>query len=239
LFYGATSILYEGKPVGTPDAGVFWRVIQDYKVRSMFTAPTAIRAIKKEDNTGSLIKNYDVSSLKSIFIAGERCDMSTLQWLQKLFKDRIPIIDHWWQTETGSPICAKMMGLDDDPLRIKPGSSNHPVCGWDIQIVKEKREEEERFDDDLQGSLVAKLPLPPGTFSTLWNDDKRFVSGYMRVFPGYYNTGDAGHIDAEGNVFIMARTDDIINGKLYLIYMTYITSCCASIVYCSDGRGTM
>jgi propionyl-CoA synthetase len=178
----------------------------------MFTAPTAIRAIKKEDINGELIKKYDISSLKSLFIAGERCDISTLNWLQERFQNKIPIIDHWWQTETGSPICAKMTGLDDDTLRVKPGSSNHPVCGWNIQIVKEnERFKEDHNDDELQGAIVAKLPLPPGTFTTVWGDDSKYVSSYMEQFPGYYNTGDAGHIDEEGNVFVMARTDDIIN----------------------------
>jgi propionyl-CoA synthetase len=212
LFYGATSILYEGKPVGTPDAGVFWRIIQDYKVRSMFTAPTAIRAIKKEDFKGELINNYDVSSLQSVFIAGERCDLSTLQWLQNIFKNRIPIIDHWWQTESGSPICAKMLGLDDDHQRVQPGSSNHPVCGWNVQIQKQNSTSDAEYnDEELKGSIVVKLPLPPGCFTTVWNNDERFVSGYMSKFPGYYNTGDAGYIDDDGNVYVLARTDDIIN----------------------------
>jgi propionyl-CoA synthetase len=204
LFNGNTTILYEGKPVGTPDAGAFWRVISQHRVKTMFTAPTAFRAIKREDPTGALIKNYDLTNFRALFLAGERCDPDTLQWAESHL--RVPVIDNWWQTETGWPICANCLGIE--PLKVKPGSPSRPVPGMDVRVVDlENRETKPREI----GSLVVKLPLPPGTFLTLWNADDRFVSSYLSQFPGFYSTADAGFIDEDGYVFVMARTDDIIN----------------------------
>jgi propionyl-CoA synthetase len=204
LFHGNTSILYEGKPVGTPDAGAFWRVISQHKVKAMFTAPTAFRAIKKEDPAGALIKNYDLSDFKALFLAGERCDPDTLHWAEDRLQ--VPVIDHWWQTETGWPICANCLGIE--PLKVKPGSPSKPVPGWDVHVVDPENREAKRGDI---GTLVIKLPLPPGAFPTLWNADERFVDSYLSQFPGYYSTADAGFMDEDGYVYVMARTDDIIN----------------------------
>jgi propionyl-CoA synthetase len=204
LLAGCTSVLYEGKPVGTPDAGAFWRVIEQHKVKALFTAPTAFRAIKKEDPTGALLQKYDLSHFKTLFLAGERCDPDTLQWAENLLK--VPVVDHWWQTETGWPICANCIGLD--PLPIKPGSPTTAVPGWDVQVL----------DDDKKpakpgqiGALVIKLPLPPGALPTLWQNDEGFKRSYLADYPGYYKTGDAGFIDEDGYVFVMSRTDDLIN----------------------------
>ena len=204
LLKGCTTILFEGKPVGTPDAGVFWRIISEHKVKCMFTAPTAYRAIKREDPKGSLIKNYDISSFKILFLAGERSDPDTIQWSENNLK--VPVIDHWWQTETGWAIAANCMGLHHFP--IKYGSPTKAVPGWDVQVV----------DTDCNpmkpgeiGALVVKLPLPPGTLRTLWQRDERYIESYLAEFPGYYKTADAGFIDEEGYVYVMARTDDIIN----------------------------
>ncbi|PYV26048.1 MAG: propionyl-CoA synthetase [Acidobacteria bacterium] len=204
LFHGNTTILYEGKPVGTPDAGAFWRVIAQHKVKVMFTAPTAFRAIKKEDPSGALIRNYDLSGFKALFLAGERCDPDTLRWAESHL--RVPVIDHWWQTETGWPICANCLGIEQLP--VKPGSPTKPVPGMDVRVVDLQNREAKRGDI---GALVIKLPLPPGTFPTLWNADERFVDSYLSQFPGYYNTADAGYIDDDGYVYVMSRTDDIIN----------------------------
>src|SRR5437667_2783490 len=204
LLHGCTSILYEGKPVGTPDAGAFWRVISQHKVKVMFTAPTAFRAIKKEDPSGALIRNYDLSRFKALFLAGERCDPDTLHWAESHL--RVPVIDHWWQTETGWPICANCLGIEQLP--VKPGSPTKPVPGMDVRVVDLQNREAKRGDI---GALVIKLPLPPGTFPTLWNADERFVDSYLSQFPGYYNTADAGYIDDDGYVYVMSRTDDIIN----------------------------
>jgi propionyl-CoA synthetase len=204
LFHGNTTILYEGKPVGTPDAGAFWRVISQHKVKVMFTAPTAFRAIKRDDPTGALVKNYDLSNFKTLFLAGERCDPDTLHWAESHLQ--VPVIDNWWQTETGWPICANCRGIE--PLKVKAGSPSRPVPGWDVRVVDSENREMKRGQI---GSLVVKLPLPPGTFPTLWNADERFVASYLSQFPGYYMTADAGYMDEDGYVYVMSRTDDIIN----------------------------
>jgi len=204
LFHGNTTILYEGKPVGTPDAGAFWRVISQHKVKVMFTAPTAFRAIKKDDPAGVLIKNYDLSDFSALFLAGERCDPDTLHWAENHL--RVPVIDHWWQTETGWPICANCLGIE--PLKVKAGSPSKPVPGMDVRVVGPQNREMKRGEI---GALVIKLPLPPGTFLTLWNADERFVASYLSQFPGYYMTADAGSMDEDGYVYVMSRTDDIIN----------------------------
>jgi propionyl-CoA synthetase len=204
LFNGNTTILYEGKPVGTPDAGAFWRVVSQHKVKVMFTAPTAFRAIKKEDPSGELITNYDLSHFRALFLAGERCDPETLHWAESHL--RVPVIDHWWQTETGWAICANCMGIE--PLKVKPGSPSKPVPGMDVRVLDPQNREVKRGDI---GALVIKLPLPPGTFLTLWNADERFVSSYLSQYPGYYMTADAGFVDEDGYVYVMSRTDDIIN----------------------------
>jgi propionyl-CoA synthetase len=204
LFHGNTTILYEGKPVGTPDAGAFWRVISQHKVKVMFTAPTAFRAIKNDDPAGALIKNYDLSDFKALFLAGERCDPDTLRWAESRL--RVPVIDHWWQTETGWPICANCLGIE--PLRVKAGSPTKPVPGMDVRVVDPQNREMKRGEI---GALVIKLPLPPGTFLTLWNADERFVASYLSQFPGCYMTADAGYMDEDGYVYVMSRTDDIIN----------------------------
>ncbi len=204
LFHGNTTILYEGKPVGTPDAGAFWRVISQHKVKVMFTAPTAFRAIKKDDPAGALIKNYDLSDFKALFLAGERCDPDTLRWAESRL--RVPVIDHWWQTETGWPICANCLGIE--PLQVKAGSPTKPVPGMDVRVVDPQNREMKRGEI---GALVIKLPLPPGTFLTLWNADERFVASYLSQFPGCYMTADAGYMDEDGYVYVMSRTDDIIN----------------------------
>ncbi|MQP65437.1 AMP-binding protein [Niveispirillum sp. SYP-B3756] len=204
LLQGCTSIFYEGKPVGTPDAGAFWRVIADHKVVAFFTAPTAFRAIKREDPQALLIKDYDISSLRTLFLAGERSDPDTLQWAEANLK--VPVIDHWWQTETGWPIAGNPVGLGLFP--VKYGSTTKPLPGWDIRILAPDGQEVRRGDI---GAIVAKLPLPPGTLPTLWNADDRFRKSYLADFAGYYQTSDAGFIDADGYIYVMARTDDIIN----------------------------
>jgi propionyl-CoA synthetase len=204
LLTGATTVLYEGKPVGTPDAGQFWRVIAEHGVKAMFTAPTAFRAIKKEDPKGTLLGDYDLACLKYLFLAGERLDPETLRWAQDLL--RVPVIDHWWQTETGWPIAANLMGLD--PMPVKPGSPTVPVPGWDVAVLDPSGAPAEPGTD---GAIVIKLPLPPGSLPTLWQDDERYVASYLSAFEGYYLTGDGGHIDADGYVFVMGRTDDVIN----------------------------
>jgi len=204
LLAGATTVLYEGKPVGTPDAGQFWRVVQEHKVKSLFTAPTAFRAIKKEDPDAGYARQYDLSSLKYLFLAGERLDPETYHWAAEHLG--IPVIDHWWQTETGWPIVANPAGIE--LLPIKPGSPTVPLPGWDVQVLDPSGEAAEPGTD---GAIVVRLPLPPGAFPTLWNDDERFVESYMTAFDGYYLTGDGGRIDADGYVFVMGRTDDVIN----------------------------
>ncbi len=204
LFAGCTTVMYEGKPVGTPDPGAFWRVIEEYKVKVMFTAPTAFRAIKKEDPSGAYLAKYDLSKLKALFLAGERCDPHTLEWAQE--KLRVPVIDHWWQTETGWPICSNCLGIE--MLPIVPGSPARAVPGYDVQVLDSAGKAVTPGDI---GALVIKSPLPPGNFTTLWNAPERFESNYFAKFPGYYETGDAGYIDDNGYVFVMARTDDVIN----------------------------
>jgi len=204
LFNGNTTVLYEGKPIGTPDAGAFWRVISQHKVAVMFTAPTAFRVIKKEDPEGKLIGDYDLSHFRTLFLAGERTDPDTLQWAEE--KLGVPVIDHWWQTETGWSICANCMGIEQLP--IKQGSPTKAVPGMDVRVLDEDAQPVKPGD---VGALVIKLPLPPGTFPTLWNADDRFIESYLTEFPGYYKTADAGFIDEDGYVFVMSRTDDIIN----------------------------
>ena len=204
LFAGNTSILYEGKPVGTPDPGAFWRVISEHNVSVLFTAPTAFRAIKKEDPAGEYISRYDLSSLKYLFLAGERTDPDTLHWAENYLG--VPVIDHWWQTETGWSIAANCMGIEAMPVR--EGSSSLPVPGWDLRVMSEEGEEVAPGEI---GTLALKLPLPPGSFPTLWNAKERFIQSYLERFPGFYNTSDAGIIDPDGYVYVMSRTDDIIN----------------------------
>ena len=204
LFNGNTTILYEGKPVGTPDSGAFWRVISEHGVKIMFTAPTAFRAIKKEDPMGNLLQHYDMSQFECLFLAGERTDPDTLHWAET--KLGVPVIDHWWQTETGWSIASNCRGLGLVP--IKEGSVTHAVPGWDLQALKEDGTEAEAGEI---GALAVRLPLPPGAFPTLWNAPQRYVSAYLEQFKGYYSTADAGIIDAEGYVYVMSRTDDIIN----------------------------
>jgi len=204
LFHGCTTILFEGKPVGTPDAGVFWRVIAEHGVSVMFTAPTAFRAIKKEDPKAELIGKYDLSKFRTLFLAGERTDPDTLKWAEDNL--RVPVIDHWWQTETGWAIGANCMGIEHLP--VKAGSPTRAVPGYDVRILNTRNAEVPRGD---LGAICIKLPLPPGTFPTLWNAPERYVSSYMSEFPGYYKTGDAGFMDEDGYIFVMTRTDDIIN----------------------------
>ena len=206
LLRGCTTVLYEGKPVGTPDAGEFWRVISQNRVKAMFTAPTAIRAIKAADSNGDFLQDLDMTSLKALFLAGERSDPATIEWAQELLG--IPVIDHWWQTETGFPITSNYMGYDG-PFPTKPGSSTFPVPGWDVTVLNEKTGELAGRNE--LGQLAVKLPLPPCAFTTLFRDEERFETSYLTDYPGYYNTGDAGHIDEDGYVSIMTRTDDIIN----------------------------
>ncbi|WP_433278085.1 propionyl-CoA synthetase [Pseudonocardia xinjiangensis] len=204
LLAGATTVLYEGKPVGTPDAGQFWRVVAEYGVKSLFTAPTAFRAIKKEDPKGELLGQYDLSTLRYLFLAGERLDPETHRWASDLLG--IPVIDHWWQTETGWPIVANPAGIE--LLEIKPGSPTKPLPGWDVQVLDASGQPAEPGTD---GAIVVKLPMPPGSLPTLWNDDERFVASYMSAFEGYYLTGDGGRVDEDGYVYVMGRTDDVIN----------------------------
>ncbi|WOJ95632.1 propionyl-CoA synthetase [Congregibacter brevis] len=204
LFSGNTTLLYEGKPVGTPDAGAYWRVIEQHKVSVLFTAPTAFRAIRKEDPEASLMGSYDLESLRALFLAGERCDPDTLHWAERELA--VPVIDHWWQTETGWPICANCLGIE--ALPVVPGSPARAVPGYDVTVLDEHGEP---VETGTIGALVIKLPLPPGTFTTLWNAEERYEQAYFSRFPGYYETGDAGYIDESGYVFVMARTDDVIN----------------------------
>ena len=204
LLHGCTTVLFEGKPVGTPDAGVFWRIIAEHKVSTLFTAPTAFRAIKREDPDGKLIGDYDIGSLRTLFLAGERTDPDTLSWAEEHLK--VPVIDHWWQTETGWPIAANCVGIERMP--VKPGSPTRAVPGYDVQVLDASGAEVPRGE---MGAICVKLPMPPSCLPTLWNADDRFLQSYMADFPGYYETGDAGYMDEDGYIFVMARTDDIIN----------------------------
>ena len=204
LLNGNTTIMFEGKPVGTPDAGAFWRVVSEHKVACMFTAPTAFRAIKQQDPDGVLAKNYDLSGLRSLFLAGERCDPDTLEWAGRLLK--VPVIDHWWQTETGWAIASNCLGIEKLP--VKAGSAARPVPGWQVDILDKNGRS---LPAGKVGAIACKLPLPPGTFPGLWRAEQRYRDAYLNNFPGYYETGDAGYIDEDGYVFVMARTDDIIN----------------------------
>ncbi|MFT7042777.1 MAG: propionyl-CoA synthetase [Candidatus Azotimanducaceae bacterium] len=204
LLTGCTTVLFEGKPVRTPDAGTFWRVIEQHRVNVFFTAPTAFRAIRKEDPDCLLLAKYDVSSLTALFVAGERTDPPTYDWLRLNLK--IPVIDHWWQTETGWPVAANLMGLE--PLPTVAGSASFPVPGFDVQILSP---EHTALGADEEGDVVIKLPLPPGCLTTVWGDHSRYEDAYLRLHPGYYHTGDGGYFDANGYLFIMGRTDDVIN----------------------------
>ncbi|HSG90025.1 MAG TPA: AMP-binding protein [Pseudomonadales bacterium] len=204
LLAGCTAILYEGKPVRTPDAAAFWRVIEAYGVKAFFVAPTAFRAIRKEDPDGALLARHDISCLERLYLAGERCDPPTLEWLEQLLG--IPVIDHWWQTETGWPVCAIPAGIELLPTRM--GSAGLAMPGYDLRVLDEQGEE---MPDGEVGHLVLRLPLPPGTLQTVWGDDDRFRSAYLQRFPGHYHTGDGGYRDDDGYVFVMGRTDDVIN----------------------------
>ncbi|MDJ0639225.1 MAG: propionyl-CoA synthetase [Paracoccaceae bacterium] len=204
LIAGNTTVVFEGKPVGTPDAGTFWRVIQEHDVKVLFTAPTAFRAIKREDPGGALIRDYDLSGLRALFLAGERADPDTIEWAED--KLRVPVIDHWWQTETGYAIASNPMGIEHLPVKI--GSPSMAMPGYDVQILSD---EGNPLSAGELGAIAVKLPLPPGTLPTLWNAEERYLKSYLNTFPGYYETGDAGMIDEDGYLYIMARTDDVIN----------------------------
>ncbi|MDB6180591.1 propionyl-CoA synthetase [Paracoccus fistulariae] len=204
LLAGATTVVFEGKPVGTPHAGVFWRIIQNHRIKSFFTAPTALRAIRREDPDGEWIRRYKLHELQALFLAGERADPETVTWAQKHLG--VPVVDHWWQTETGWAIAANPIGIEILPT--KPGSPSVPMPGHDVQILDESGQP---VPPGTLGAVAIKLPLPPGTLPTLWNAEDRFRKSYLDRFPGYYETGDAGYIDADGYLYIMARTDDVIN----------------------------
>ena len=204
LLHGCTTVLYEGKPVGTPDPGAFWRVISQHKVSTLFTAPTAFRAIRQQDPEGAQIAKYDLGHFRALFLAGERCDPDTLHWAEQ--KLQVPVIDHWWQTETGWSIAANCLGIEKLP--VVAGSPTRAVPGWDLRVLDMERQEVEA---GTIGAIVGKLPMPPGCAPTLWNAEARFRKAYFASFPGYYETGDAGYIDDKGYVYVMARTDDIIN----------------------------
>ncbi len=210
LLHGCTTIVYEGKPVRTPDAGAFWRMIAEHKINTFFTAPTAFRAVKKEDPEAKLLKQYDISSLRTLFLAGERLDPPTYDWLTEILKEApqpgIPVVDHWWQTETGWAICSNPMGIEPQP--VKNGSPTFPMPGYNVQVLDEVGE---ICKPGETGNIVINLPLPPGCLPTLWNDDERFKQSYLSQYPGYYLTGDEGIKDEEGYIFVMGRTDDVIN----------------------------
>jgi len=204
LLYGCTTILYEGKPVGTPDASAFWRVIERHKVNCLFTAPTAFRAIRREDPQGELLHQHDISSLRALYLAGERCDPDTLHWAENQLN--VPVIDHWWQTESGWPMASNPMGVE--PLEVKAGSPTVAVPGYDIRVLDDEGVEVPRGES---GNIMVKLPLPPGNLSTLWGNQQRFVDAYLSRFEGYYLTGDAGVMDEQGYLWVMSRIDDVIN----------------------------
>ena len=224
-----TTILFEGKPIRTPDASTFWRVISEHKVKVMFTAPTAIRAIKKEDPEGEMMKDYDLSCLKYQFLAGERCDVSTLKWTEDKLK--VPVIDHWWQTESGWPMLANMVGVE--LAEVKPGSATFPVCGYDIQILSQ---EGKILKANSEGFVAVKLPLPPGNLKNIWGNPKRFKSGYLKRFPGFYFSGDGGFKDDDGYVYITGRVDDVINvagHRLSTAEMEEIVASHSSVAECA------
>jgi propionyl-CoA synthetase len=204
LLHGCTSILYEGKPIGTPDAGAFWRVIDQHKVNCLFTAPTAFRAIRREDPSGELLSQHDISSLRALYLAGERCDPDTLHWAENQLK--VPVIDHWWQTESGWPMAANPMGIEH--MKVKAGSPTVAVPGYDIRVLDDEGREMPRGQS---GNIMVKLPLPPGNLSTLWGNQQRFYDAYLSRFKGYYLTGDAGVMDEQGYLWVMSRIDDVIN----------------------------
>ncbi|MDP3891118.1 propionyl-CoA synthetase [Nocardioides sp.] len=204
LIVGATTVLFEGKPVGTPDAGTFWRVIADHGVEAMFTAPTAIRAVKKQDPDGELLRGHDVSSLRTLFLAGERLDPETYAWATERLG--VPVVDNWWQTQTGWPIAANLRGLA--PMPLKPGSPSVPVPGYDVRVLDERGGE---VPTGTEGAIAVRLPLPPGTLPTLWGDDDRFVESYLSTYDGYYLSGDGGYLDEDGYLYVMGRTDDVMN----------------------------
>ncbi|NNE79606.1 MAG: propionyl-CoA synthetase [Silicimonas sp.] len=204
LIAGNTTIVFEGKPVGTPDAGTFWRVISEHDVKSFFTAPTAFRAVKREDSAGDYVKKYDLAGLRAVYLAGERADPDTIQWAQDQLN--VPVIDHWWQTETGWAIAANPLGIEELPVKL--GSPSVPMPGYDVHILDEGGHEVPTGD---MGAIAVKLPLPPGTLPNLWNAEERYLKSYLEHFPGYYETGDAGYKDEDGYLYIMARTDDVIN----------------------------
>jgi propionyl-CoA synthetase len=204
LLAGCTTVVFEGKPVGTPDAGTFWRVVSENKVKALFTAPTALRAIKRDDPDGEFVKDYAMRTLKTLYLAGERADPDTILWAQRHLK--VPVIDHWWQTETGWAIAANPMGIEALPVKI--GSPSVAMPGFDVQVLDEGGHP---VAPGTLGAIAVKLPLPPGTLPTLWNAEERFKKSYLNHFPGYYETGDAGYIDEDGYLYIMARTDDVIN----------------------------
>jgi len=210
LIHGCTTVLYEGKPVRTPDAGAFWRLIEEHKVNTFFTAPTSFRAVKKEDPQAKLKKSYDISSLRTLFLAGERLDPPTYEWLKGILSDgsqsEIPVIDHWWQTETGWAICSNPMGIEPQP--VKKGSPTFPMPGYNLQVLDE---EGKTCKPGETGNIVIHLPLPPSCLPTLWNDDERFKKSYLSQYPGYYFTGDEGIKDEDGYIFVMGRVDDVIN----------------------------
>jgi propionyl-CoA synthetase len=204
LLIGATTVLYEGKPVGTPDPGAFWRVIAEHGVNVLFTAPTAFRAIKKEDPQGEHLRRYDIGSLRTLFLAGERLDPDTYHWASDLLG--IPVIDHWWQTETGWPIAANCLGIE--PMPVKPGSPTKSVPGYDVRILDN---DGNQCAPGVEGAVTIKLPLPPGTLPTLYGDDERYIRSYLSRYDGYYLTGDGGYVDEDGYLFVMGRVDDVIN----------------------------
>ncbi len=204
LFQGSTTVFYEGKPIGTPDAGAFWRVISEHKVKSLFTAPTAFRAIKKEDPNGDFIKKYDISCFECLYLAGERTDPDTLHWAEDMIG--VPVIDHWWQTETGWAIVGNCRGIEELP--VKEGSPTKAMPGYDVKVVDDDCAE---LPAGTEGNIVVKLPLPPGTLTTLWRNEERYIKSYMTQFPGFYETSDGGYIDADGYVYVMGRMDDVIN----------------------------
>lgn len=207
LLHGCATVLYEGKPVNTPDAGAFWRVVEEYNVRTLFTAPTALRAMKGQDPSTKLADKYDISCLRAFFLAGERSDPDTLHWCENaLQKYETPVIDHWWQTELGWPGLGNALGLGR--IDVRHGACSSPVPGYDIAVLDQEGKEVPRGE---LGDLAIKLPLPPGALPTLYNNDERYIDGYLTKYPGYYDTGDSGHIDADGYVSVMGRNDDIIN----------------------------